>query len=67
MAVAQSERQNELRVDCPNTLGALDVCNEAAGWGNWWRQGGGDRYICKYEKQWEKACEVEVMGVAHGD
>ena len=33
MAVAQSERQNELRVDCPNALRTLDVCNGGAGGG----------------------------------
>ena len=33
MAVAQSERHNELRVDCPDTLSTSSVCNGAAGGG----------------------------------
>ena len=67
MAVAQSERQNELRVDCPNALGMLDVCNGAAGGGIDGGGGGDDRYMCKYEKQWDKTAEEFVMGVASSE
>ena len=67
MAVAQSERHSELRVDYPNTLSTSSVCNGAAGGGVGGGGSGDDRYICKYEKQWDKTAEEIRVGVAHGD
>ena len=44
MAVVQSERHSELRVDCPNTLSTSGVCNGAAG-GELVAVGGDGRYM----------------------